>query len=353
MLNKIYAITKKQYANAGLEAVSTKTLSFTDMIKVGQSYAPISVENAVEFRAAAIRLKLNSKTDLIATPLCDTVKKQLANMLAFSLSQSDPDNAVMGLNQECIDRVSDSNVTYEWLVFFGIRLSLALTNKAHRAVHARNNFNGKEVDTLLTHWESYEMLEKNMQGTEIQKNILQFPDVCFFTTTSGDMDVDDIVDMCLTTTTSYNPAVWLCGLVKEPIVADDRNMAPIHFFWHDFDVHFSNINMTRDRLEIGVEKIEQIKAAQESFNTSASKEDQEILTFILFIALHESYNAALMLMKLGTTKEIDIFAPTINKIVTDPKLTDSRWYESICPNNFTIENVNKVFKNFITEHMPL
>jgi hypothetical protein len=313
--------------------------SFTDTEK----NAPLTPETALKCRKIILFSNFSSIRDLKKrnNDVVDFFRKQMKLSLEYmgsSLSEDDKDFFTNELSRKKFSLKLKSEYSYYYL--FSLRLSMAATNKDARVENKRNNFSGEEVRILISSWRDHCKLEvrlNNCEDSMIKDNLNSFftgplnssqtnpHSVLVLPTTLGDMPVYDVNKQIET-------GIWLTGLTPDSVVADDRDMAPIHFTWHD-GVHLQNYLLTKNRIEIDLKSP---VMSYHRYRETLGDYDCKIMDFIFLMAFHE---AAFGFEHFGqcdknTPEGKSENVERVRAVFTerDALFDDPRWYKPILPN---------------------
>jgi hypothetical protein len=200
------------------------------------------------------------------------------------------------LVEEVQQYIAEGKLTHEYYILLSLRLCLLATPEKYHIQYEKNNFTDIEATHLLESWEKPDLLAKKFRevqsapGSVIAKYIKKFPEFCYLPTTAGNLTLEDL-------NKQFGTSVWLIGLTTELTVADDLDMHPIHFAWHDASGHLQNFTeFVINRLEISPAYIRKIMDAYEGLKIewrhNQALDKIEKLEFLIFMALHESYSCA-------------------------------------------------------------
>lgn len=293
-----------------------------------------TVDTGLIYQKLAQENGLNSKSNLLAVPqIAAIILPQIGKMLQhYAGKRFDGKKVTLDkLVKEVQHYISKGKVTHEYYILLSLRLSLLATPKKSRVLHKRNNFRGIEAKNLLNYWKGSDRLAQKFTKGTIADHIKKFPDFCYLPTTAGNLTLEDL-------NKQFGTKTWLIGLTTELTVADDREMHPIHFAWHDASVHLSNFQLVLDRIDMDHNDVQKIMDAHEDlkmqWEENQSTDKIKKLEFVIFMALHESYQCAVALketLKENTLKCKQSMRNALLESVS--RYSDPRWYKSIFPGN--------------------
>jgi hypothetical protein len=294
---------------------------------------PSTLKTAEAFRAIAKESKLRANSNLLESPLRKSILHQIATILRFydeNIKEGNPAyKDYKKIRKQCLKKIKlGKNLTYKWFHAFVMSVLMSVTDKKSRKQESEVGA-FTDVKALIKHWKDVNKLCEKIDQMPTLRCLGKFPDQVILPSTACDLEIDEITDLCLSGQNglgdaSAYPKLWLLGLTDKKIVADGREMEPIHFLFHDFS-HLSNLKFVIETVDSKAETIALIKGTLEEFRReSLSEEDKKILEFMLFLSLHESYAFGIDLLMF---RGVD--TSRLEKL--KDKLNDPWWYYNIVP----------------------
>ncbi|MBS0628507.1 MAG: hypothetical protein JSS09_09910 [Verrucomicrobia bacterium] len=188
---------------------------------------------------------------------------------------------IENFRKEMKERIEKKDITYEWWLYFNLRLSILATPSLYRS----NIKNEHSLDLIKSgDWKNHE--------NSVASNFFSAydnPSYFLFPTTMGNLSIHTMNETCGTN-------LWLIGLINKPLIADGKVMWPNHFFYHDLN-HLAVQILLLKTFEISLnqmlhtkEKFIQIREILKSFNDPKIIPLIKLLDLVFFHLWHESLN---------------------------------------------------------------
>jgi len=313
-----------------------------------------SIEFAREFQSECINHHMNGDSNLLSIPKINEMTKALIYESLDLYEKNYHHLQSVGTEQDFTKvkeivskKLKSPDMSFRWLHCWFTALATAVTPEPFRETSEPSIQSDRSLVTSLTcFWNDIDMLQLSTHSS-ITEPVTIFPNCVILPSTIGDFKVSDIVDLCL----SYDqeercfhggiaPTIWLTGLVSEPItIADNRDMRPIDFYFHDL-VHFMSITLQNRDYHLTKDHYTSLRDARHIMIQN-NPEKKDILDMFLFYCLHENYEAMNYLSEQldyqanheydeDTHELLDMEAEEIiDKIII---LSDeARWYQPIDP----------------------